>query len=418
MKKVLVAAIGLVWATASYGSDLGKGAVGQGSWVGKDPNYFLNMLPQPPRDGFPGTDDDIKPFRQKFLQAQKELQDEIGKRQRALKKWNEQNSKKMMENAVDMPGFEGKSQAEMKKMSKAERKKMAEKMMQEKFGVSMDDLKAQKKANKEGKTMANVDFAKTMAGEMQVNDMMKSKGQREADKKKIADAGKLAKEQADLSKKLYGAVEGRAAGQLEELEYDEHAKSLREGIYDQMEIMAKLKGEAYKRPPKEVDLRKLAEILKYGASQGEPGGTMQPEEMDQGEKDLQGEMDAAQNSLQSEAGGGKGATCQEKEDQCSRIHSEKKAYCRYMAPKLEKILNEWRSSLLTSQSRYKELDRITGELQKTQTGIGLPDASLGLSGLEALKRYAVVLGYIYRYNPGQNRCKGLFCGGEESGYGR
>ena len=199
MKWIVCAAMVLIWATVSYGGDPGEGTAGQRSWVGKSPDYFLNILPMPPRNGCPGKVDDIKSFREKLQKARKELRDEAGTRQRALKKWNGQNSKRMMENAVDMPGFEGKSQAEMKKMSKAERKKLAEKMIQEKFGVSMEDLKAQKKANKEGKTMANVDFAKTMAGEMQVNEMMKSKSQREADKKKIADSGKLAKEQAELS---------------------------------------------------------------------------------------------------------------------------------------------------------------------------------------------------------------------------
>jgi hypothetical protein len=93
------------------------------------------------------------------------------------------------------------------------------------------------------------------------------------------------------------------------------------------------------------------------------------------------------------------------------------SYCNYMAPKLLDILRDWQSSLLISQGRYKELDRITGELQKVQTGIGLPDASSGLSGLEAIQRYVGVLGSAYQYNPGEDRCKDRFCGGEQPGSG-
>ncbi len=409
MKKLLITALLLCCPAAAIAGGSDDGAVGQRTWVGKDPIYFLSNLPKPPGGGCPADKGDLADFRKKFLEAQKQLSDEIGKRQRALKKWNEQNSRKMMENAVDMPGFEGKSQAEMKKMTKKQRKELAEKMMQEKFGVSLDDLKKQKKANKDKNVMANVDFAKTMAGEMQANDLMKSKSQREADKRKIADVRKLSQE-------LHRTIEGKAIAQLEELDQDQHAKGMREEIYDQQQALAKLTGDAYTRP-KEVDFRKIAEILKDAASQGEPGNTMQGG-MDQGEIELQAQMDATQNSLQSEAGGGKGASCQEREDQCSRVYAAKKSYCRYMAPKLQTILNGWQAELSTSQSRYLELDRITGELQKAQTGIGLPDASRGLSGLEAIKRYAAVLGYAYRYEPGKDRCKDLYCGGEESGYGR
>ena len=406
MKKILVVTVSLIWAATSYGSDLGDGAAGQSSWVGKSPDYFLSMLPAPPGNGCPGKDDEIKSFTEKFLPARKELSAEIGKRQRALKKWNEQNSRKMMENAVDMPGFDGKSQAEMKKMSKAERKKMAEKMMQDKFGVSMDDLKAQKKANKEKKTMANVDFAKTMAGELQANDLMKSKGEREADKQKIADVGKLAKAQNELAPQLYRAATGKAVTKLEELDKDQFAKNMREMIYNEQDALAAMLGQPYKRP-KDVDYSKIIDVLK---SQGklEIGY-----ESVSDSTNLAEELDALPQTTPHETADK--SSCQEKEDQCSRIHVAKMSYCNYMAPKLQKILTEWRSTLLTSQSRYLELDRIVSELQQAQTGIGLPDAMRGLSGLDAIQRYAAVLGSAYGYNPGEDHCKDLFCGGEQPG---
>ena len=441
MKKLLLVLTCLIWAATSYGNDLGEGATGQSSWVGKGPDYFLNSLPTPPRDGCPGKNDNIKPFRENLLKTQKELQDEIGKRRRALKKWNEQNSKKMMENAVDMPGFAGKSQDEMKKMSKAERKKMAEKMMQDKFGIDLKDLKKQKKANESAQPMdaaeydkqmenfeqqygdapdgtkkkkpkkardvaANVDFAKTMAGEMQANDLMKSQGEREADKRKIAGVGKLTKEQADLSKKLHLATEGRAISLLDELDKDKQAKGMRESIYDKENELAKMLGTAYKRP-KDVDYSKIMDVLR---NQGklEDGYQSNMETTN-----FAAELDALPQITPHETGDG--SSCQAKEDQCSSIYTERMSYCSYMAPKLLKIVNEWYGALVNSQRQYLELDRINSELQKAQTGIALPDASRGLSGLEAIQRYTGVLGYAYRYDPGTDRCKDLFCGGEQPG---
>ncbi len=402
MKRIIFAAIGLVWATASYGSDPGEGAVGQRSWVGKSPDYFLNMLPMPPGNGCPGKDDDIKPFREKLQKARKELRDEVGKRQRALKKWNEQNSRKMMENAVDMPGFEGKSQAEMKKMSKAERKKMAEKMMQEKFGVSMEDLKAQKKANKEGKTMANVDFAKTMAGEMQVNDMMKSKGQREADKRKIVDAGKLAKEQAELSQQLYASVVGKSLTKLEELDRDRQRKSLLERVYDQEESLADMMGQPYRRP-KEIDFKKMVEILKRASLAGEGANV-----------DLAKEMGYGLPEPKHEPGTWK-VSCTALNEQSDMIYAQKVSYCEYTAAKYIDILKEFNSALSSALPRYRKLDQVNSDLQKVQTGIGLSDAAIGLSGLEAVLQYASLLENAYACNPGEKRSQddAGFCGGAE-----
>lgn len=402
MKRIFFAALGLVWATASYGGDPGEGAVGQRAWGGKSPDYFLSMLPVPPGNGCPGKDDEIKPFLEKLRKARKELRDEVGKRQRALEKWNEQNSKRMMENAVDMPGFEGKSQAEMKKMSKAERKKMAEKMMQEKFGVSMEDLKAQKKANKEGKTMANVDFAKTMAGEMQVNDMMKSKGQREADKKKIVDAGKLAKEQAALSQQLSATVVGKSLTRLEELDQDKQRKGLQERIYDQEETLADMMGEPYRRP-KEIDFKKMAEILRTAAL-----------ERDGANVDLAKQMGFGLPEPKHEPGTWK-VSCGALNEQSDVLYMQKLAYCQYTAAKYIDILQGLKSALSSALPRYRKLDQVNSDLQKAQTGIGLSDAAIGLSGLEAIQQYAALLENAYAYNPGEKRSQddAGFCGGAE-----
>lgn len=396
------------------GSGPGSGAVGTSSWVGKSPEYFLNALPAPPGNGCPakrdihsesGSDNppsEKESFMQKISKVRKELGDEVLKRHKALKKWNEQNSRKMMENAVDMPGFQGKSQAEMKKMSKAERKKMAEQMMQDKYGVSMEDLKNQKKANQAGKVMANVDFAKTMAGEQQANDLMKSKSQRDADKKKIADAGKLVKEQQELSQRLYNTVIGKSAARLEELAQDRMRKGLQEQVYDKIEVLVKMQGGNYKRP-KEIDFKKMAEIIKRAAAAGEATNV-----------DLAAEMGYGQEPPPPPPSYPK-IDCEALNAQADSVYMQRLSYCNYTADKFIGILREFRMALSNAQTGYRRLDQINSDLQKTQTGIGLPDAAIGLSGLEAIQRYAALLGQAYANDPGEKRDPNDagFCGGAE-----
>lgn len=400
----------------STDSNQGSNSGGSSSWIGKSPEYFLNALPAPPETGCPakgadksssemdsGTPSSEKDaFMQKFFKVRKELTAEVTKRRRAVKKWNEQNSKKMMENVVDMPGFEGKSQAEMKRMSKAEKKKMAEQMMQDKYGVSMDDLKAQKKANRGGKVEANVDFAKTMAGEQQANDLMKSKSQRDADKKKITDTGKLVKEQKELSQQLYTTVVGRSLAKLEELAKDKQRKSLQEQVYDKEEVLAKMLGNYYTRP-KEIDFQKMAEIIKRAANTGDTN------------VDLPAEMGYTQEPAKP-APGNRTASCDALNAQADDIYMQKLSYCRYTAAKFIDILKDFQRALVNAQPRYRKLDQISSDLQKAQTGIGLPEAAMGLSGLEAMQQYAALLGQAYANDPGAKRdpeTDAGFCGGSE-----
>lgn len=390
MKILLVATICLIWTTTSYGSDPGEGATGSRSWVGKGPEYFLNALPAPPNNGCPAKKGADKSFKERYFEVTKELNDEVGKRRRALNKWNEQNSRKMMENAVDMPGFQGKSQNEMKKMSKAERKAMAEKMMQDKFGVSLDDLKAQKKANKEGKTMANVDFAKTMAGEMQANDLMKSKSERDADKKKVKDLGKLSKEQADLSQQLYASVVGKSLTKLEELDKDKQRKALLEQLYDKQKELARMMGAPYKRP-KDIDFKKMTEILERAAAEGDATNV-----------DLAQEMGYSQQPAQ-QTSGVWSVGCEALNMQGDDIYLQKLSYCKYTSGKFIDILKEFRTALSFAMPDYRKLDQVTSDLQKAQTGITLPDAALGLSGLEAIQQYASLLGQAFANDPGDKR---------------
>ncbi len=300
----------------------------------KGPNEYLGALPSPPSAGCVVTAEEIDGFKEEFFATKKELDNEVGSRRRAIKKWQENNSKKMQENAVDMPGFQGKSQAEMKKMSKAEKRKMAEKMMEEKFGVSMQELKDQKKAQKEGKVGANVDWAKAMAGEQQANDLMKSKNEVNAGKQKITDNIALAREQAELTKKTVGL---RTAMQerVTELEKDEQGLSLKSRLEKEQETLDKMMNE--------------------------------------------------------------GAPCDRLDQQEERITGARDNYCSYMAPKFLKALKIYQVSIETSISHHRRLDEVMSEMQQNQVGVPLPRESVGLSGLETVQDYARYLGEAYQY---------------------
>ncbi|RJQ50542.1 MAG: hypothetical protein C4530_21465 [Desulfobacteraceae bacterium] len=300
----------------------------------KGPNEYLSALPSPPSAGCVVTAEEIERFKEEFFATKKELDDEVGGRRRAMKKWLESNSKKMQENAVDMPGFQGKSQAEMKKMSKAEKRKMAEKMMEEKFGVSMQELKDQKKAQKEGKVGANVDWAKAMAGEQQANDLMKSKDEVNAGKQKITDNIALAREQAELTKKTVGL---RTAMQerVTELEKDEQGLSLKSRLEKEQKTLDKMMNE--------------------------------------------------------------GAPCDRLDQQEERITGARDNYCSYMGPKFLKALKAYQASIETSISHHRRLDEVMSEMQQNQVGVPLPRESVGLSGLETVQDYARYLGEAYKY---------------------
>ncbi len=375
MNKLCIAAIIVCWATAAHAET-----------PGASPLYFLNALPAVPTDGCPAKPEPREQFQTKMSKVAAELTDEIGKRRRALKQFQETNSRKMMENAVDMPGFQGKSQAEMKKMSKAEKRKMAEQMMAEKYGVSMDDdLKKQKQANDSGNVMANVAFAKSMAGEKQVDDLTKSKGEIKADERKVKDAGMLAKEQAELSKQLYTSIEGTFATKLEDVAQDKGGKVLKENIYREEKRMAEMLGEKWSRPKDDGYKHGVKDDVMDSESQSEVDGTQTQEEMDRNQREL-------------EKSAGQKASCESLYQQSKKIYAAKEAYCAHMGPRQLEVIKEYQAAVQDAQSRYLQLDQISSDLQKNQVGMELPDAARGLSGLEAVQKYADALGKTYTYD--------------------
>lgn len=313
----------------------------------KGPFEYLGALPRTPASGCRVTAEAMSAFRDKFLPVMKELSDDIGKRRRTINKWQQDNSKQMQEHAVDMPGFQGKSQAEMRKMSREEKKKMAEQIMAEKYGISMQELKEQKKAQREGKVGSNVAWAKALAGEKQGEDLMKSKGEVEAGKQKINDNIKLAKEQQGLTRTTTG-LRVDMQERMIELEKDEQGVKLEQGL---------------KR--EKTTLEKMISA---------------------------------------------GAPCRRLDEQNQRVRDARGQYCAYMSPRHLKALATYRVSIENSVSDHRRLDEVASQLQRNQVGVGLPDIAIGLSALETIQDYARYFKEVFKYNDGDpNAPRSSFC---------
>lgn len=349
MKRILIAVLVFSFSIAAIA--IGSGGGKEVSWGGRSGREYLANLPSVPEDICTADSAQIDQFDLKYTPLMRELKNNVSARRHAMEKRQENNSKKMMENSVDMPGFEGKSQAEMDKMSTAERRKLAEKMMADKFGVTPGELKAQKKANKEGNIMANADWAKAMAGEMQANDLMKTKEQREADKKKVDDARRLTDEQS----KLIPYVQG---------------------------LRSKFQ-------------KKIAELDQ------DPAGLEMQKQIREEEK----ELDKMQRDSKS--------NCRELDGQKARIVNKQREYCAFYAPRYKQIVTDYKAGIISALPEHDRLDEVASELQTAQFGVPLSDASIGLNSLETVQDYVNLLGKSYQHNVGTaEKTRGHFCDGQ------
>lgn len=326
---------------------LSASAVHAASSEVKSPFEYLGALPQGPAGGCRVPAETIDRFKEKFFPVMKELSDDIGKRRRAISKWQQDNSKRMQEHVVDMPGFQGKSQAEMRKMSREEKKKMAEQVMAEKYGISMQELKEQKKAQREGRVGSNIAWGKALAGEGQAEDLMKSKGEVEAGKRKIKDNIELVKEQQRLARTTTGLRAGMQERMIE-LDKDRQGVALKEGLQKE-----------------ETTLQKMISA---------------------------------------------GAPCRRLDEQQQRVRAARGQYCAYMSPLHLKAMTGYRVSVEDSLSDHRRLDEVTSRLQQNQVGVGLPDIAVGLSALETIQDYARYLRTAFKYNDGDpNAPRGSYC---------
>jgi hypothetical protein len=111
---------------------------------------FINQLPDAPSDCCPDDRAVSDAFEEKVRNIEVLLDEELAKRKKIVDEVQGKGNKKMQEAAMDQPGFQGKSSAEMKSMSRAEKRKQADQMMQQKFGMSLEEMKKVKNMSKEG----------------------------------------------------------------------------------------------------------------------------------------------------------------------------------------------------------------------------------------------------------------------------
>jgi len=137
------------------------------------------------------------------------------------------------------------------------------------------------------------------------------------------------------------------------------------------------RGDGYKHGEKDSTMK--------SESQSEVDSTQTQEEMDRNQQDL-------------EKSAGQKASCESLYQQSQKIYAAKEAYCAHMGLRQLEVIKEYQAVVQDAQPRYLQLDQISSDLQKNQVGVGLPDAARGLSGLEAIQKYADALGKAYIYD--------------------
>lgn len=175
---------------------------------------FMNELATVPANLCPVKAGVRDPFVEKVREVKEGLDEEIRERKQVVKEATNRNSKKAQEAVMDTPGFQGKTGDQMKGMSRAEKKAMADKMMTEKYGVSLDEMKKVKGMTKEGQK----NWGRAFVDEQKAGDEVDPA---KAAKTASANRGtaKLAQEQDNVTQKV-AAVLGKAEKKFREIDED------------------------------------------------------------------------------------------------------------------------------------------------------------------------------------------------------
>ena len=277
------------------------------------------------------------------------LDEEIREREQVIKDAKRKDSKKMQEAVMDQPGFQGVDEETMKRMSREQRKKKAEQMMEQKFGVSMDEINNLKQMKKEGKIEGVKGWGNAFTAEQQATAAMDPEKAAKTQQKNM-EMAHLAGEQADLAMKLA-----------------EHT-----GKYDKKNL-------------------ELAD---------DPQGKQFFELVKSRENDLA----ARQKEY---------PPCKTIESMEKEINAAKKTYCNHMSTNYIEILDGLHVSIVEDMSNYDKLDQLQAQIQELQFGIKPVFEQEGLAALKAVRSYIYQLKKVYQYDLGitlpedeRDRCSG------------
>jgi hypothetical protein len=310
---------------------------------------YFNELPMAPRHPCSQNREIREKFNNQVSGIAERLDEDIRERERVIKDAKRRDSKKMQEAVMDQPGFQGVDEETMKRMSREQRKKKAEQLMEQKYGVSMEEIDNLKQMKKEGKIKGVIGWGNAFTAEQQATAAMDPEKAAKTQQKNMETAH-LAGEQADLAMKLA-----------------EHT-----GKYDKKNL-------------------ELAD---------DPQGKQFFELVKSRENDLA----ARQKEY---------PPCKTIESMEKEINAAKKTYCNHMSTNYIEILDGLHVSIVEDMGNYDKLDQLQAQIQEIQFGVKPIYEQEGLAALKAVRSYIHQLKKVYQYDLGitlpedeRDRCSG------------
>ncbi len=310
---------------------------------------FLSELPLRPPSPCAQKREVREQFNNQVADIAERLDEEIREREQLIKAAKRKDSKKMQETVMDQPGFQGVDDDTMKRMSREQRKMKAEQMMEQKYGVSMDEINNLKQMKKEGKIEGVKGWGNAFTAEQQATVAMDPEKAAKTQQKNMETAN-LAGEHANLSMKLA-----------------EHV-----GKYDKknLELADDPQGKQYLEMVKFRENALAARLKEY-------------------------------------------PPCKTVESMEKEINAAKKTYCNYMSTHYIEILDGLRVSIVEDMDNYDKLDQLQAQIQEIQFGIKPIYEQEGLVALKAVRSYIHQLKKVYQYDLGitlpedeRDRCSG------------
>ncbi|MGE5499333.1 MAG: hypothetical protein ACM3Q2_14730 [Syntrophothermus sp.] len=293
---------------------------------------FLSRLPNLPSDACSMGKERKENFNKELNKFLKEIDEEIETMRRKVRKDAENLRPEIEKKMAEEYGLSGAEVQKLKnkKISKEEKKAIADRMMQEKTGISMDEIEKLKKMSKEGK--------KAWAQGYSTQQMANLSGNPDSNK---------TPEQMAMEKDL------------------KRNKKLVELAKEQQEIMNRIQASDRKWANQWAELEKKDSVQKPI--------------LDSQTKPLFDRLNALPGPSESEAAG-----------ITRTIRMFEAAYCVKMTPDIISMLQEALSRLQIFMPDYDRLEEITAELNKEAMKIDKPISmsSRGLMQLEAVAAYA------------------------------
>lgn len=334
----------------------------------ESPNAYLAQLPAVPESGcfVKGLGDPA--FSAQIDDVSDRLNEEIAERKRILKQAQNQNSKTAQEAMMNQPGSAGVDDETLKQMSREAKRQKAAQVMEQQFGVSMEELKNLKKTSREGQE----GWGKALMGQMQAEAAMDPEKAAKTAQGNMQTA-QLAQRQADLAHKIQAAL-AKWEQKMTEIEPNPDADELRKAIDTQMRQQGDgemLSGLQDVLPQENAITRTYREAVKT-------------------EEDKLKAMQAAYRD------------CPDLNFQKRRLFTARESYCTNLSAHYLAALRGYQTAVIGALPDAEEMDKVQMEIQKIQFGVEAPPEQREMAGLGLVQGYIKKLrtAYLFDLTPG------------------